>query len=74
MRYHSGMLKSDAVQHFGSQQKLAEALGVKQPSVARWPEVLPPLRQLQIENVTNGALKATEEARAILRPQPKGTQ
>ncbi len=44
--------------HFGSQRKAAEALGLAQPSVANWGEYPPPLRQLQIEALTKGELKA----------------
>jgi DNA-binding transcriptional regulator YdaS (Cro superfamily) len=52
------MLKKDAIAHFGSQRRVAEALGIKQPSVANWPEIVPPLRQVQLEVVTQGKLKA----------------
>lgn len=51
------MTKDDAIKHFGSQRALAEALGIEQPSVAGWSEI-PPLRQLQIEFVTKGTLRA----------------
>lgn len=52
------MKSIDAVNHWGSQKALADALGIQQPSVAAWPEYPPPLRQLQIEAASNGALKA----------------
>lgn len=52
------MRTQDAVDHFGSQAALATALGIKQPSVADWGETVPPLRQLQLEKITGGALKA----------------
>lgn len=54
------MTKDEATKHFGSQQALALALGVKQPSIAAWKEI-PELRQLQIERLTGGALKAGPE-------------
>jgi transcriptional repressor of cell division inhibition gene dicB len=47
-----------AVDHFGNQAALARALGIKQQSVQDWGEDVPPLRQLQIEKITDGALKA----------------
>ena len=47
-----------AVNHFGSQKALAEALGITQPSVAEWGEFPPPLRQIQIQAVTCGELEA----------------
>lgn len=52
------MNKADVIAHFGSQEAAAQALGIKQPSVAAWTDYPPPLRQLQIEAITNGALKA----------------
>lgn len=35
------MKKKDVVDFFGSQQKVADLLGIKQSSVAGWPEMLP---------------------------------
>jgi len=40
-RYATRMRKADAVSHFGTQQKLAEALGRSQSTVAGWGEVVP---------------------------------
>lgn len=55
------MTKEEAVKHFGTQVLLCEALGIKsQGSVGAWREI-PPLRQLQIERLTGGALKAGPE-------------
>jgi DNA-binding transcriptional regulator Cro len=55
------MKTSDLLSFFGSQQKVAVALGIRQPSVARWGEFPPALRQLQAEALTAGALKAEPE-------------
>ncbi len=52
------MTKDEAKQHFGTYTKLAKALGVAQASVSLWGKYPPPLRQLQIEALTGGALKA----------------
>lgn len=52
------MKTSDAIKHFGTQQKLASALGLSQSSVAEWGEYPPRLRQLQIAALTGGALAA----------------
>ena len=49
------------IEHYGSQHKAAEALGLSQPSIANWKDRPPPLRQLQIEAATDGALKADPE-------------
>ena len=55
---NKGMLTSDAISHFGSKAALAKAIGISVPSVYEWREYPPPLRQLQIEQVSGGALKA----------------
>lgn len=55
------MLTTEAIEHFGSEAALARALGIKQQSVQDWGEVVPKLRQLQIEKLTDGKLKADPE-------------
>lgn len=57
------MTKDEAIAYFGTQVKLAEALGISQAAVSQWREV-PRLRQYQIERLTNFALKVQG------RPQP----
>jgi hypothetical protein len=52
------MTKDQAVEAFDTQVKLAEALGITQGSVAGWGTYPPALRQLQIEALTGGRLKA----------------
>jgi DNA-binding transcriptional regulator YdaS (Cro superfamily) len=47
----------------GTQVALAERLGISQPSVAGWGERPPALRQLQIESLSSGELKADEDCR-----------
>jgi DNA-binding transcriptional regulator YdaS (Cro superfamily) len=56
------MTKQQAIQFFGTQQKLAEALGIKQHTISgSWSDRPPALRQLQIERITKGKLKADED-------------
>ena len=55
------MRTADAIRYFGNKSRLARALGIRQPSVQEWGEIVPPLRQLQIERLTGAALKASEE-------------
>lgn len=50
----------------GTQVLLAERLGIKQPSVAGWGEYPPPLRQIQIELLSGGALKAEPREKAAV--------
>jgi hypothetical protein len=63
------MTKDQAVKHFGTQVKLAEALGIKsQGSIAGWGEFPPELRQLQIESLTKGALRAEPDCDKFRAP------
>ena len=59
--YTSGMKTKTAISYFKTPTKLARALGIKQSSIYDWGEFAPPLRQLQIEILTNGALKASSK-------------
>jgi hypothetical protein len=52
------MTKDQAVEHFGTQVLLAQALEMSQGSVSLWGAYPPALRQLQLEAITGGALKA----------------
>lgn len=52
------MKTHEAIEHFGSQVKLAAAVGVTQASVSKWLEYPSDKRQLQIERLTDGLLKA----------------
>lgn len=58
------MTTDDAIRWAGgTQTALADALGISQPSVANWGERPPAFRQLQIELLSNGELKADPECR-----------
>lgn len=50
------MTKSEAVAYFGSQGKLAAALGISRVAVTLW-ETVPPLRQCQLFMLTHGDLE-----------------
>ena len=53
------MLTVEALAYFNdSTTELARAIGVEVPSVYDWGEYPPPLRQLQLERITDGQLKA----------------
>lgn len=54
------MTPQDAIKYFGTQTKLATALGIYQSSVAEWVGngAIPLTRQYQIQLATNGALQA----------------
>jgi hypothetical protein len=66
------MKKCEAVAYFGSQAALAAALKIKAPSVAEWGEYPPPLRQMQIQELSGGALKA--ESDCVPSAPPNGAQ
>lgn len=75
------MTKDQAVTHFGSVSALAAGLRVSYQAVHRWSQV-PALRQLQLEKMTAGALKAdlvsmpeaTPTLNVNLRPNLPGRQ
>ncbi|WP_027855567.1 Cro/CI family transcriptional regulator [Marinobacterium litorale] len=53
------MKRSEAIQYFDGIPALAKALGITYEAVRQWPEDgIPPLRQFQIQVMTNGELKA----------------
>ena len=64
------MKKAAAIDHFGSQVKLAAAIGVSQAAISKWPDDVPELRAYQIERLTHGALKVNP---AIVLDNPKSS-
>ena len=52
------MKTSQVLSHYVTQVAVAKALDISQGSVSKWKEYPPDLRQLQIEALTGGALKA----------------
>jgi DNA-binding transcriptional regulator YdaS (Cro superfamily) len=59
------MLTKDAIAHFKTEAALARALGIRAQSVQDWGTTVPALRQLQLERITEGVLRA---ARAVADP------
>lgn len=57
------MTKTEVIKHFGTQQAVADALGVTIGAVSQWKEDLPANRQALIELITGGELKADLPAR-----------
>lgn len=61
----------DAVSHFGTQERLAKALGIQQGSISSWDrELIPLARALQVEKLTHGKLKADLSAYVGRRKAP----
>ncbi len=52
------MNTNQAVSHFGSKKKLADALSISPSAVTLWGGVIPKLRQFQIQTLTAGVLEA----------------
>lgn len=52
------MTKTEVIQFFGSLSATARALNIKQPSVSKWNEYPPASRQMQVQIITGGKLKA----------------
>lgn len=52
------MTYDELVEYFGSQAGVARAFNITQASVAEWKDGVPPLRQVQAEQMTAGSLKA----------------
>ena len=52
------------IKHFGTQDKAAKALGLKQPSINAWRDGIPYPRQCQIQLVTGGILQADKQKQA----------
>jgi len=65
------MKTTDVIAHFGTQTKTAEKLDMAQSSVAGWGEEPPAIRQIQIEKLTRGRLKANPECYGSAAPKPK---
>ena len=53
-----------AIKHYGSRQAVADALGIKQPSVQNWGEYPPKDQQMRIHKATGGKLQAEPDVLA----------
>ena len=55
------MKKQDAISYFGSQAKVALALGISRQAVYGWGEMVPTASAEALEQITKGALKYRPE-------------
>lgn len=51
------MNKSVVIKYFGGVCKVAKALELRHSSVSQWPDLIPKGAALELEKLTNGALK-----------------
>lgn len=51
------MNKSIAVEYFRTQRAIAALLGISYQAVSQWPDLIPKGAALELEKITNGALK-----------------
>lgn len=59
------MKMTEAIAHFGTKKKLAQALGISPSAVTMWGESIPELRQYQIERLTRGKLARSADETAL---------
>ena len=50
------MYKTEAVKHYGNQNKLAAALGVTDTAVSNWSAIIPEKQAFRLQRITNGVL------------------
>lgn len=62
------MQKNDAIKYFRTMTGVARALCISQPAVSRWPDLIPKGAALELEKLTNGALKCDLE---VYRRRPR---
>lgn len=51
------MNKLSVVDFFGTKRAIAGALGISKQAISAWPEIIPKGAALELEKITNGALK-----------------
>lgn len=64
------MLKTDAVAHFGSEEKLAIAIGLTRQAVNAWPDIVPQGNAYKLQVITGGQLQVRTELYAKPQKQP----
>ncbi|HBB7092739.1 TPA: transcriptional regulator [Escherichia coli] len=55
------MFKDDVLRYFKKKRLVAEALGISHVAVVRWQAVIPKLRAMELDEITNGELKYNPE-------------
>lgn len=55
------MFKDDVLRYFKKKRLVAEALGISHVAVVRWKAVIPKLRAMELDEITNSELKYNSE-------------
>lgn len=64
------MKTEQAIEYAGSPKALADLLGITPSAISQWGDEVPPARQIQLEQITDGKLKADADCFArILKPK-----
>lgn len=50
----------DAVAHYGTKSALARALGITPQAVSQWPDIVPAVQAIKLEQLTRGELRAVD--------------
>ncbi len=50
------MQKASAIEHYGTEQAVADAIGVTRSAVNQWGALVPPLRAMQLQQSSGGKL------------------
>ncbi|WP_431482254.1 Cro/CI family transcriptional regulator [Pseudomonas solani] len=56
------MNMTEAISHFGSKKKIADALGIYPSAVTQWGDSIPELRQIQLQALSKKKPKARKKA------------
>jgi len=61
------MKTETAIEYFKTKAALARALDISKSAISEWKDVVPFKRQLQLEQITNGELKAMSLDEALAK-------
>lgn len=66
------MKTAQAIEYAGSSKALADLLGITPSAISQWGEEVPPARQMQLQQITRGRLRAAPDClQRLLEPARK---
>lgn len=67
------MKTQQAIKHAGNAKALADLLGITPSAISQWGDEVPPGRQIQLEQLSDGKLKADADCmEKLIDPKKKG--